>query len=458
MFKRLKLILILMAMILLFGMLSIAEAAPQWQATVWVASGGGNLRLVLGGDDTATDGFDNVWDSYAMLGGQLRPYFYRPDWHPVFKNYWRDIRAKAPGNTTEWPFVIESDMYNKDVTLTWDLSLAPKNYTLSIIDETTGRVIDMRSSPSYKFLYTAARNFRVAVYEPPEIVLPKNRVPVANAGADSTVECRGSYGANIILDGSGSSDPDGDDLIYTWTGTFGTVTGVNPQVQIPLGTHTVTLAVDDGKGGTSNDTVLITVRDITPPSTTATITGADGNNNWYVSGVAVGLKAADSCSGVKAINYSVDGLNSNASGDSASVSLGSDGRHTITYYATDSSNNSESQLSLSINIDKTPPAVNVSATPDILWPPNKKMVNVTINGSAQDATSGIALVNITVTDEYGGYNMTVPGFGSVIQLEAWREGTDKDGRRYTIKAVATDMGGNQTYGTAEVVVPLNMGR
>jgi len=108
--------------------------------------------------------------------------------------------------------------------------------------------------------------------------------------------------------------------------------------------------------------------------------------------------------------------------------------------------------------DTTPPTVTVTATPNILWPSNHKMVDVRIDGSATDDMSGVASIVITVTDEYGIYNMTVPGFGSTIQLEAWREGTDKDERVYTITVVATDVAGNQSTTTITVTVPHDMGK
>jgi hypothetical protein len=95
-----------------------------------------------------------------------------------------------------------------------------------------------------------------------------NRPPVADAGADQTVEATGPGGAAVTLDGSGSTDPDGNPLQYTWTENGSPVaTGVGPVVMLALGTHTLTLTVDDGSA-TDTDTVEITVRDTTPPAVT----------------------------------------------------------------------------------------------------------------------------------------------------------------------------------------------
>ena len=106
--------------------------------------------------------------------------------------------------------------------------------------------------------------------------------------------------------------------------------------------------------------------------------------------------------------------------------------------------------------DTTPPVVNLEVSSRILWPPNKKLVPVQVNGLATDETE-LAGVEITVSDEYGSMvGQVVPGFGSTVWLEAWREGSDLDGRVYTITAVATDATGNRSEQSATVVVPHDM--
>ena len=109
------------------------------------------------------------------------------------------------------------------------------------------------------------------VFEP---AAPANTPPVANAGADQLVECSSSTGAVATLNGALSSDPDGDPLSFAWTGPsfVGTLTGATPSVQLPLGTHTITLVVNDGAVDAAPDTVLITVRDTTPPTVNASLT------------------------------------------------------------------------------------------------------------------------------------------------------------------------------------------
>ncbi|MEN8127832.1 MAG: PKD domain-containing protein [Planctomycetota bacterium] len=91
-----------------------------------------------------------------------------------------------------------------------------------------------------------------------------NHPPDADAGPDQIVERDSTAGAQVTLDGSGSSDPDGDPLTYEWTWCGNSATGINPTVTLPMGTATVTLTVSDGVLSDS-DTVNIDVVDTTPP-------------------------------------------------------------------------------------------------------------------------------------------------------------------------------------------------
>ena len=106
-----------------------------------------------------------------------------------------------------------------------------------------------------------------------------NTPPVSDAGADQTV----TVGDTVLVDGSGSSDPDGDPLTYYWgfssvpsgSATKGSSyadraavsTSFVPDVE---GTYTVKLRVDDGTDFT-NDTMTVTVN----PGSTNNVPVAD---------------------------------------------------------------------------------------------------------------------------------------------------------------------------------------
>jgi Tol biopolymer transport system component len=91
-----------------------------------------------------------------------------------------------------------------------------------------------------------------------------NEIPFASAGPDQIVEAT-AIQTPVTLDGSGSSDPDEDTLTYTWTGSFGIVSGASPVVELSLGTHEINLSVNDSNDGYDEDAVQIIVQDTTPP-------------------------------------------------------------------------------------------------------------------------------------------------------------------------------------------------
>ena len=90
-----------------------------------------------------------------------------------------------------------------------------------------------------------------------------NHAPVANAGPDQLAFAGVSGMAQVALDGSGSYDPDGDPLLYSWHWVVGGAlfgaNGVSPTIQLPLGVHTVELQVSDYSLASAPDQTLITV-------------------------------------------------------------------------------------------------------------------------------------------------------------------------------------------------------
>jgi archaellum component FlaF (FlaF/FlaG flagellin family) len=92
-----------------------------------------------------------------------------------------------------------------------------------------------------------------------------NFAPVADAGADQNV----TAGTVVILDGSGSSDADGDSLSYSWTfvstpsgssALFDNADVINPKFTADLaGSYVIGLVVSDGTVESSRDTVRIQV-------------------------------------------------------------------------------------------------------------------------------------------------------------------------------------------------------
>ena len=99
---------------------------------------------------------------------------------------------------------------------------------------------------------------------------PANHPPVAVAvAAPNPAEATGPDGAIVSLDGTGSSDPDHDTLTCTWhEGATLLGTGCLLSTRLTIGSHAITLTVDDGQGETAARDVVVDVRDTTGPALT----------------------------------------------------------------------------------------------------------------------------------------------------------------------------------------------
>ena len=85
--------------------------------------------------------------------------------------------------------------------------------------------------------------------------------PVANAGADQSVTDTNNDGTELVtLDASATTDANNNIAYYEWfEGNQSLGRGVNLQVDLPVGVHTITLDVWDNAENLSSDEVVVTV-------------------------------------------------------------------------------------------------------------------------------------------------------------------------------------------------------
>lgn len=136
--------------------------------------------------------------------------------------------------------------------------------------------------------------------------------------------------------------------------------------------------------------------DITPPTTTSSVSGSQGSNDWFTSDVKVTISVTDNDggSGVDKTEYSLDGGNTwTVYTDPFTVS--NEGTHEITYRSTDKAGNIEDVKIETIKIDKTAPEITISAPTDGM----QYILNATVaaDWSAIDNISGIDMAVGTIS-------------------------------------------------------------
>jgi hypothetical protein len=195
------------------------------------------------------------------------------------------------------------------VQLNGSKSSDPDNDTLTFVwtDQSsnivgTTAVVQLNLTPgTYTFTLTVTDtgNLSSSATTHVTITAPVNHPPVANAGSSQTLGCTGQNGTVVTLNGSGSSDPDGDPLTYVWKDAAGNVVGTSAIVQRTLssGTYTFTLTVTDTGGLSSSAATQITIQDTTPPSLSVSLSpNSLQPPNHKLIPIAATVSASDACS------------------------------------------------------------------------------------------------------------------------------------------------------------------
>lgn len=194
------------------------------------------------------------------------------------------------------------------------------------------------------------------------------------------------------------------------------------------------------------------VVDTTPPVTTGTVTPAANAAGWHAADPTISLSATDDLSGVREVHYAATGAQvipeTIVGGATASLSVTQEGTTVVRFFSVDWAGNIETAQELTIRLDKTPPLVTCQATPALLWPPDHRLVPVSLDVRVVDGVSGAAgftlldVVEVPAdqnpSDDIVGFVLGTPDTSGWLRAE-WENGVE---RRYVFTYSGRDVAGN----------------
>jgi hypothetical protein len=163
-------------------------------------------------------------------------------------------------------------------------------------------------------------------------------------------------------------------------------------------------------------------------------------------------------------NASINNGSSDPDGDTLSFSQSPPppyglGATTVTLTVTDSANLTATCTGTVTVVDKQPPTISSAAvSPNVLWPPNNKLVSVNVSVSATDNCTPnpvCKITTITCNEPISSGDTQITG-SLTANLRAQRLGSGT-GRIYTLTVQCTDGSGNSSSAPVTVKVPHDQG-
>ncbi len=214
------------------------------------------------------------------------------------------------------------------------------------------------------------------------------------------------------------------------------------------GTTTVTATATDASGNTTTCSFTVTVEDKEKPVLNLPADIVNPTDPGQCSAVVnYTVTATDNCPGVTAVSNPPSG------------SAFPKGTTTVIATATDTSGNTATRSFTVTVVDNQPPAITgASANPSVLWPPNHKMVDVTVNYSPTDSCGQPAcqISSVICNEPISSSDYTIVD-GHHVKLSADRLGSG-NGRIYTITITCADASGNSSSQAVKVTVPHDQGK
>jgi len=228
----------------------------------------------------------------------------------------------------------------------------------------------------------------------------------------------------------------GENTITIDVGDYGGLNGFNYRIDLTVESAEPLEVIEPEPTDTTSPVITV------PDDIIAEATSAAGATVSYAAATATDAVGVDS------ITYSA------ASGSTFAL-----GTTTVVVEAADAAGNSSSG-SFDVTVEDTTAPEIASVAPSIttIWPPNKKMIPVSVTVDAADAVgvvyTRIVSVSSNQTDRRTQWEITGP---LTVNLLANRNG--KEGARiYTITVEVTDGAGNTTTATCAVTVPHDQGK
>ena len=163
-----------------------------------------------------------------------------------------------------------SDVDGNPLTFAWSFASRPSGSVAALSNPAAVAPSFVVDRPGTYVIQLVVNDGRINSPADTVSITTRNSPPVANAGPDQSAFA----GATVTLDGSGSTDVDGDPLTYAWALTtvptasatvLNNSTAVRPTFQVDRpGTYVAQLIVSDGTALSVADTVTITTQNSRP--------------------------------------------------------------------------------------------------------------------------------------------------------------------------------------------------